>query len=70
MGQTGFFHHMASFSLFVAFVMILITSISAPTVRGIGFLRVDRFDRDDGEGGTTSSVLFGTFGFCVKTAER
>jgi hypothetical protein len=61
---TGFFHHLGTFLLFAAAVLLLITCISAPVVHDIALLKVEL-------GGTASSqhsnVAFGTFGWCVNS---
>ncbi|KAI1370760.1 pali-domain-containing protein [Hypoxylon crocopeplum] len=65
MRQTGFFHHIGTFLLLAATVLLIITDISAPVVNNISMLRVDLDDR-----GTSidrhPSVTFGTFGYCVR----
>lgn len=58
----GFFHHIGTFLLFAATVLLVITTISAPVVNNLGLLKVNL-------GNATSShqteVVFGTFGYCV-----
>ncbi|OTB00870.1 hypothetical protein M426DRAFT_65137 [Hypoxylon sp. CI-4A] len=65
MRQTGFFHHIGTFLLLAATVLLIMTDISAPVVNGISMLRVNLNNR-----GTTSdrdpSLTFGTFGYCVR----
>jgi len=61
MARTGFFHHVGTFLLLAATVLLIITCISAPVVNDIGILKVDL--------GAQSSldhrnVAFGTFGWC------
>ena len=51
-------HWFGCFLLFVASILLLITTISAPVVNSISILRVDL-------GRNTSSLTFGTFGYCV-----
>lgn len=63
MAQTGFFHHIASGLLFLAFVMILVTCISAPVIHQLGLLKVE--NSQDHAGPTT--IYFGTLGYCTKT---
>jgi hypothetical protein len=62
MAQTGFFHHIGTFLLFAATVLLIVTCISAPVVHDLAILKVE-------VGNTPSSnhatVAFGTFGFCV-----
>ncbi|KAI1401898.1 pali-domain-containing protein [Hypoxylon fuscum] len=65
MRQTGFFHHIGTFLLLAATVLLIITDISAPVVNSISMLKVDLNDRE-----TTLDrhprVTFGTFGWCVQ----
>lgn len=62
MAQTGFFHHLGTFLLLAATVLLIITCISAPVVHDIAILKVDL-------GGSNaidhSNVAFGTFGYCI-----
>jgi hypothetical protein len=62
MANTGFFHHIGSFLLFVATILLLITCISAPVVHDIGIMKVDLNTRNNGP---QSTVSFGTFGWCL-----
>ncbi|KAK4168895.1 pali-domain-containing protein [Cladorrhinum sp. PSN259] len=70
MARTGFFHHLGTFLLFAATILLIIVCISAPVVRNISLLRVDfgplagRVTDDNFDG--SSYVTFGTFGFCPK----
>jgi len=57
MAQTGFFHHIGTFLLFAACILLLITTISAPVVNDIALLKVSLTN------GSTAS--FGTFGYCI-----
>ncbi|KAK4121025.1 pali-domain-containing protein [Parathielavia appendiculata] len=59
-GTTGFFHHIGTFLLFSATVLLIITCISAPVVDDLALLKVEL-------GGNTRgrTVTFGTFGWCV-----
>ncbi|KAI8958500.1 pali-domain-containing protein [Daldinia sp. FL1419] len=65
MRQTGFFHHIGSFLLLAATVLLIITDISAPVVNSISMLRVNLDDRNMSPG-RHPAVTFGTFGYCVK----
>ncbi|KAI1423704.1 pali-domain-containing protein [Xylaria sp. FL1777] len=70
MARTGFFHHIGTFFLFAATILLIITDISAPVVSSISLLRVDLgtnarstlFDDDD----RFPSITFGTFGYCTQ----
>jgi len=62
MAKTGIFHHVGTFLLFVAAILILITTISAPVIGDIGILKVTLTNRSALR---NSSVTFGTFGHCV-----
>jgi len=62
MAKTGIFHHVGTFLLFAAFVLLLITSISSPVINDISFLKVTLTNRSDIR---NSSVTFGSFGYCV-----
>lgn len=55
MGVGSFFHHIGTFFLFVAFILLLIPSISSPVISGISILTVNY-----GEGDYT----FGSWGYC------
>ncbi|RKU49710.1 hypothetical protein DL546_009870 [Coniochaeta pulveracea] len=59
MARTGFLHHIGTFLLFAATVLLIITCISSPVVRHLSILRVDYRNTAD------SSVSFGTFGYCL-----
>ncbi|KAI1486576.1 actin cortical patch SUR7/pH-response regulator pali [Biscogniauxia mediterranea] len=68
MARTGFFHHIGTFLLFAAVVLLIVADISAPVVADISLLRVDL-------GGSSSSsssssdqtvITFGTFGWCAR----
>ncbi|KAI0836737.1 pali-domain-containing protein [Hypoxylon sp. FL0890] len=65
MRQTGFFHHIGTFLLFSATVLLIITDISAPVVNGISMLRVDLNARQTSSN-NFPSLTFGTFGYCVR----
>lgn len=62
MAVTGFFHHIGSFFLLAATVLLVITSISAPVVNNIGLLKVTLSNATIDN---WSQVSFGTFGYCV-----
>jgi len=63
MARTGAFHHVGTFLLFAASILLLITTISAPVVNDIALLKVTLTNTSTD--GRKSSVTFGTFGFCV-----
>jgi hypothetical protein len=58
MAQTGFIHHIGTFLLFAASILLIVTCISAPVVHHISLMRVELPGFKD--------VNFGTFGWCVK----
>lgn len=58
--HTGFFHHIGTFLLLVATVLLIITDVSAPVVHDIGILKINLGNGDNG-----NQVSFGTFGFCI-----
>jgi hypothetical protein len=62
MAKTGIFHHFGTFLLFVAAILLLITTISAPVVGDIAILKVTLTNKSDIR---HSSVTFGTFGHCI-----
>jgi hypothetical protein len=62
MAKTGFFHHFGTFLLFVAAILLLITTISAPVIGDIAILKVMLTNKSDLR---NSSVTFGTFGHCI-----
>jgi hypothetical protein len=62
MAKTGIFHHVGTFLLFVAAVLLLVTTISAPVIGDIAILKVMLTNKSDLR---NSSVTFGTFGHCV-----
>ena len=57
---TGFFHHVGTFMLLVATVLLIVVCISAPVVDDIGLLKVHL----SGTNGNT--ISFGTFGWCLQ----
>lgn len=59
MGVGKFFHHIGTFCLFAAAILLLIATISAPVVNHISLLRVN-FNN----GVSHSEYSFGTFGYC------
>lgn len=61
MRQTGFFHHIGTFLLFAATILLLVTCISAPVVDSLAILKVDLKDQSAPD----ASVTFGTFGYCI-----
>ncbi|KAL1855694.1 hypothetical protein VTK73DRAFT_8525 [Phialemonium thermophilum] len=62
MARTGFFHHVGTFLLFAACILVLITCITAPTVRELSILKVDLGNTAGSDNG---NVAFGTFGYCL-----
>ncbi len=62
MAKTGIFHHVGTFLLLAAAVLLLITTISAPVINDIPILKVVLTNQSDSR---NSSVSFGTFGHCV-----
>lgn len=58
MAQTGFFHHIGTFLLLSAAILLIITCISAPVVHDIAILKVELGSSH------RESVTFGTFGYC------
>jgi len=58
---TGFFHHIGTFLLLAATILLIVTCISAPVVHNIGLLKVDL----DGSAANHRTVAFGTFGYCI-----
>jgi hypothetical protein len=59
MGALGFLHHIGTFLLFSATVLLIITCISAPVVNDLALMKVE-LGGDD----SRSTVTFGTFGYC------
>lgn len=58
MGVGTFFHHIGTFCLFAATILLLISDISAPVVNNLSMLRVYY-------GNSDQQHTFGTFGFCL-----
>ena len=67
MAKTGIFHHVGTFLLFAAAILLLITTISAPVIGDIAILKVMLTNKTDIR---NSSVTFGTFGHCVLDVAR
>lgn len=65
MARTGFFHHIGTFLLLAATVLLIVVDISAPVVNNISLLRVELAN---GGAGRESTVSFGTFGHCILDA--
>jgi len=62
MAVVGFFHHIGTFLLFVAMVLLIITDITAPVVHKLAILKIDL---GNSTGGHHTSVMLGTFGNCI-----
>jgi hypothetical protein len=70
MARTGFIHHIGTFFLLAATVLLIITDISAPVVSDISLLRIELssngrsslFHDDDDR---FPAITFGTFGYCT-----
>jgi glucan phosphoethanolaminetransferase (alkaline phosphatase superfamily) len=62
MAATGLFHHVGTFLIFAAAILLLITTISAPVINDIAILKVTL---TNSSAIRHSSVTFGTFGHCV-----
>lgn len=65
MAQTGFFHHVGTFLIFAAFVLLLVTSISSPVINDLSLLKVKL---TNGTNNHESSVRFGSWGYCILNA--
>lgn len=69
MAVTGFFHHIGSFFLFAATILLIVTDISAPVVSDISILRVElgstRSSLFDNNSDRSPTITFGTFGYCL-----
>jgi uncharacterized membrane protein len=65
MAKTGIFHHVGTFLLFAASILLLITTISSPVVHDIPIMKVMLTNQTALR---NSSVTFGTFGYCVLDA--
>jgi len=62
MAKTGFFHHIGSFLLLVATILLIVTCVSAPVVHNISLMKVDLGGRGAQQ---HTNIAFGTFGFCI-----
>jgi len=62
MAKTGLFHHVGTFLIFAAFVLLLVTSTSSPVINDLSLLKVTLTNSSDIR---HSSVTFGSFGHCV-----
>ena len=62
MAQTGFFHHIGTFLLFAASILLVITCISAPVVHDLALLKVELGNQSSSDHAT---VAFGSFGYCI-----
>jgi hypothetical protein len=62
MAKTGIFHHVGTFLLFAAAVLLLITTITAPVIGDMAILKVMLTNKTEIR---NSSVTFGTFGHCI-----
>lgn len=65
MAKTGFFHHIGTFLLFIATILLLITTISSPLVDHIALMNVKLAN---GTHSHATHVTFGTFGYCLLDA--
>ncbi|KAH6655440.1 SUR7/PalI family-domain-containing protein [Truncatella angustata] len=63
MRQTGFFHHIGTFLLLVATVLLIVTCISAPVVNRLSVLKVQLAQNNNEY---NPDITFGTFGYCVQ----
>ncbi|CAK7265490.1 hypothetical protein SEPCBS119000_001538 [Sporothrix epigloea] len=61
MARTGFCHHIGSFLLFAATILLIVVSISAPVINHISLLKVQM---NDISRGSTPAIEFGSFGYC------
>ncbi|KAI2467407.1 pali-domain-containing protein [Annulohypoxylon bovei var. microspora] len=66
MARTGFLHHIGTFLLFAATVLLIITDISAPVVSSISMLKIDLSNGGSSFNDRSPSITFGTFGYCVR----
>jgi len=60
MGIVMIVHHIGTFFLFVAAILLLITTITAPVVRDLSMLTVNT---------PSGTITFGTFGYCGSTGQ-
>ncbi|KAH7358919.1 SUR7/PalI family-domain-containing protein [Plectosphaerella cucumerina] len=61
MGALNFVSHFGTFLLLVATILLVIASITAPTVKSISFMTVDLGDN-------AGAITFGSFGWCLTGA--
>ncbi|KAI1634859.1 actin cortical patch SUR7/pH-response regulator pali [Biscogniauxia mediterranea] len=72
MARTGFFHHIGTFLLFAAVVLLIVADISAPVVADISLLRVELGDSSSSSSSSSDQqqqqtvITFGTFGWCAR----
>ncbi len=59
---TGFFHHIGTFLLFVAVILLIVTDITAPVVNGLSLMKINLGNSTSAH---HSAVTFGTFGYCT-----
>ncbi|KAI0406009.1 pali-domain-containing protein [Xylaria palmicola] len=76
MARTGFIHHIGTFFLFAATVLLIITDISAPVVSSISILKVELGTNsrsglfsDDDDDNRFPTITFGTFGYCLNDVQ-
>ena len=62
MARTNPVHHVGTFFIFAAAVLLLITTITAPVVPDFSMLKITLTNASDIR---NSAVTFGTFGHCV-----
>ncbi|KAB5572613.1 SUR7/PalI family-domain-containing protein [Coniochaeta sp. 2T2.1] len=62
MARTGFFHHIGTFLLFAATILLLVTTISSPVVNDIALVKVKYLN-------SRSTVTYGTFGYCANNRD-
>jgi len=58
-------HHIASFCLFLAAILLLVVSVSSPVAHKIGFLKVVNLSNSGLNGGTDNKLVFGNWGLCI-----
>lgn len=66
MARTGFLHHLGTFLLLAATILLIITCISSPVVPSISLLKVELRQRFVDNNHAT--VTFGSFGYCANGA--
>lgn len=62
MAVTGVFHHIASFLLFSAAILLLVTDITAPVIDHLSIMKVRLANATDTH---ETAVTFGSFGYCT-----